>query len=280
MNQVPRASRVWAPSQYLRFGSERLRPGLDLLAQARATLSSSPSSQIADLGCGPGNLTPFINESFPNAHLIQCIDTSPQMLEKARQSDHELGIASNTIQYIQADFETFSPGAESLDLLFSNAALHWVSFDVHTRLLPRFMTFLKPGGVLAFQIPDTRAQPSHLLMIEAAHALGLQDRIKSTRWVTCEKDPHEYYRLLSPLASSVNLWHSNYTFAMEGENPVADFTASTGLGPYVDALGGVESEDGKRYIAKYRELIAKAYPKEVDGKTLFSFNRFFAVVQK
>ncbi|KAJ3378121.1 hypothetical protein HDU80_002988 [Chytriomyces hyalinus] len=117
-------------------------------------------------------------------------------------------------------------------------------------------------------------------MIEAAHELGLQDRIKSTRWVTCEKDPQEYYRLLSPLASSVNMWHSNYTFVMEGENPVADFTASTALGPYVDAIGGLESEDGKRYVAKYRELIAKAYPKQADGKTLFRLNRFFAVVKK
>ncbi|KAI8828874.1 putative trans-aconitate 2-methyltransferase, partial [Chytriomyces cf. hyalinus JEL632] len=243
-------------------------------------LSSSPNKQIADLGCGPRNLTPFIHESFPDPYSIQWIDTSLQMLEKARGSDHEFGIASNATQYIQADFETFSPGVESLDLLFSNATLHWVSFDVHTRLLPRLMSFLKPGGVLAFQIPDTRAQPSHLLMIEAAHALGLQDRIKSTRWVACEKDPHEYYRLLSPLASCVNLWHSTYTFAMEGENPVADFTASTGLGPYVDALGGLESEDGKRYVAKYRELIAKVYPKDADGKKLFRLNRFFVVAQK
>ncbi|KAI8614310.1 putative trans-aconitate 2-methyltransferase [Chytriomyces sp. MP71] len=281
MAATARASRVWTPAHYLRFGSERLRPAVDMLTQARHSLAQrgpqESDMKIADLGCGTGNISEFLMDAFPDAR-IECVDSSPEMLATARQSHQEQGIGKDNITYTQADFETFT--ASSLDLIFSNSALHWVSFDVHQRLLPRYMSFLKPGGVLAFQIPDTRSQPSHLLMAEAARQLGFQDRIASTRWVTCERDPEDYFKVLSPLCASINMWHTNFTHILEGENPVADFTASTGLGPYVDALGGKESEDGKAFVVKYRELIASAYPKQEGGKTLFHFNRFFVVAEK
>ena len=44
---------MWDAGQYLRFGGERARPFFDLLAQVGA---ASPQ-YVADLGCGPGNLT-------------------------------------------------------------------------------------------------------------------------------------------------------------------------------------------------------------------------------
>ncbi len=44
---------MWDAGQYLRFGGERARPFFDLVAQVGAT---SPR-YVADLGCGPGNLT-------------------------------------------------------------------------------------------------------------------------------------------------------------------------------------------------------------------------------
>ncbi|KAI9338158.1 S-adenosyl-L-methionine-dependent methyltransferase [Obelidium mucronatum] len=284
-----RSSRLWVPSQYLRFGGERLRPALDLLMQARISLQQSQRQvdRILDLGCGTGNITPFLREAWPNA-AIDCVDSSPEMLNKAKAShDEQLQNGpSMNITYHQADFESFqlNQGEEKVDLIYSNAALHWVSFDVHQTLIPRLMkTCLSPGGVLAFQIPDTRAQNSHLLMKEAAKELGLADCISKTRcWVTCEKDPQDYYNLLqsTECVSKINMWHSKYAMLLEGENPVADFTASTGLGPYVDAVGGKDSVDGKAFIAKYRELISKAYPKTSDGKTVFEFNRFFVVATK
>ena len=44
---------MWDAGQYLRFGGERARPFFDLIAR-----SARPSpGYVADLGCGPGNLT-------------------------------------------------------------------------------------------------------------------------------------------------------------------------------------------------------------------------------
>lgn len=53
----------------------------------------------------------------------------------------------------QATIEDFE-SKEQADVIFSNAALHWV--PDHRRILPRVLEQLKPGGVFAMQIPDTR----------------------------------------------------------------------------------------------------------------------------
>ena len=55
--------------------------------------------------------------------------------------------------WAQAGIEEFE-SKEPADVIFSNAALHWV--PNHRSLLPQLMKQLKPGGVFAMQIPDTR----------------------------------------------------------------------------------------------------------------------------
>ena len=69
----------WDPSQYLKFGNERLRPALDLLA--RVPLDSP--QQVVDLGCGAGNVTQFISQRWPRAQ-VAGVDNSGEMLAKAR----------------------------------------------------------------------------------------------------------------------------------------------------------------------------------------------------
>ena len=44
---------MWDPAQYLRFASERSRPFFELLARVGA----EAPKRVADLGCGPGELT-------------------------------------------------------------------------------------------------------------------------------------------------------------------------------------------------------------------------------
>ena len=43
----------WNPAQYLRYGNERLRPALDLMARIHI---DSPNT-VFDLGCGTGTIT-------------------------------------------------------------------------------------------------------------------------------------------------------------------------------------------------------------------------------
>ena len=268
---VSRAARSWNPQRYTRFEFQRLRPALDLLGQVEHV---NPQ-RIVDVGCGTGNLTPFLRKRWPAAHIL-CVDSSAEMLDKARTSHEELGIQEN-VDYSQSDFETLGSAEETFDIIVSNAALHWVSFRVHCEILPKYMLLLNPDGVLAFQMPDSREQSSHQHMVRAMKEVGLGHHLENIRWVTTEADPHQYYNLLVNKCADLNMWTTTYTHIMEGRNPVADFTESTALGPYLEPLTPAEAET---FIRRYRYLIKESYWKQKNGKTLFSMKRFFVVAKK
>src|SRR5260370_2893197 len=71
---------MWDAALYLRFGGERARPFFDLLARVGAELPG----YVADMGCGPGNLTALLAQRWPSATVCG-VDRSPQMIEAARQ---------------------------------------------------------------------------------------------------------------------------------------------------------------------------------------------------
>ncbi len=69
---------MWDAGQYLRYGGERSRPFFDLIAQVGAT---NPE-YVADLGCGPGNLTAALARRWPDAAVVG-VDNSPEMIAAA-----------------------------------------------------------------------------------------------------------------------------------------------------------------------------------------------------
>ena len=70
----------WNPTQYLRFGNERLRPAIELIDRINI---ESPKT-IYDLGCGTGSITAILKEKWPRA-TVAGVDASPNMLEQASQ---------------------------------------------------------------------------------------------------------------------------------------------------------------------------------------------------
>ena len=103
----------WDPTQYLAFGNERLQPALDLLSRIPLNTLSS----VVDLGCGAGNVTRALKTRWPDAE-ISGVDGSNEMLKRARTEDPE-------ITWVEADMNDWKPDG-SLDLIYSNAALHWL----------------------------------------------------------------------------------------------------------------------------------------------------------
>src|SRR5271169_6872588 len=103
----------WSARQYLKFEDERTRPPRDLLAQ----VPLQRPRQAVDLGCGPGNSTELLVERYPQSEVIG-LDSSPDMLRKARERLPQC-------KFIEADIAAWTPDPGT-DLLFANAALHWV----------------------------------------------------------------------------------------------------------------------------------------------------------
>ena len=123
----------WSLTQYLHFGSQRLRPAIDLL---RGIPADKPQV-VYDLGCGLGSATVHLKARWPNAKVVG-IDGLPDMLERAQQEHSE-------IKWQAADLTTWIP-IKTPDVLYSNAALHWL--DNHASLFPRLINMLPQGCLL------------------------------------------------------------------------------------------------------------------------------------
>jgi trans-aconitate 2-methyltransferase len=139
---------LWNPAQYDKFKREREQPFADLMTMARP----APEMRIVDLGCGTGALTRQLHERL-RARETRGIDRSGRMLADARASVLPPGLAFEV-----GDIDAFAADRE-YDLIFSNAALHWV--EDHEALIPRLGAALKPGGQLLFQVPAMHDDVSH-----------------------------------------------------------------------------------------------------------------------
>lgn len=257
-------SNTWNPDVYLRYEAYRARPALDLLAQ----IPLDVDGPIVDLGCGPGNVTKALKKQWPDRDVMG-VDLSPDMLAKARDK-----YGDTDIHWQQGDIATWQADAPHA-LVFSNAALHWVTD--HATVVPRLTEMIVPGGWLAFQIPVTE---------QSAYQVCIRATVTSERWadqladVWMYKDPmgpDAFYDLLAPSCDHVDIWVTDYHHVLEGENPVFDWIIGTGLTPYLSVLN---EADQAAFIADYSERVAAAYPKQADGKTLFLMKRIFVLAQK
>lgn len=253
---------AWDPQQYLKFGDQRLRPAQDLLAR----VGLDAPRRVVDLGCGTGAVTALLRARWPEARVVG-VDSSQAMLERARA-------ARADIEWQLADLAAWTP-AEPVDLLFSNAALHWL--DDHAALFPRLLSYLRPGGVLAVQMPAQHDAPSHQIGYALAESARWRERLRGLVRRRPILETHEYYALLRPRVTALDLWFTEYVQALTGDNPVAEFTKGSFVGAWLAALS---AEEARAFEAEYRRQIAATYPAGEDGVTLFPFRRFFLVARR
>ena len=252
---------AWDPEQYLRWSDHRVRPAVDLIQR----VPLAQPAHIVDLGCGTGNVTALLRRAWPAAR-VTGVDGSAAMLERARTSDAG-------VDWQQAEIAGWTP-ARPVDLLFANAALHWL--DDHAGLFPRLLSFVAPGGVLAVQMPRNFAEPSHTSISDLAGEGRWRERLAPLIRPEPCKAPAYYFDVLAPHAKSLDIWETVYQQALTGDNPVADFVKGSWLKPFLDAL-----DPGERaaFEAAYRDRVARAYPRRADGTTLFPFRRLFIVAR-
>ncbi len=250
---------AWDPAQYLKFADQRLRPAIDLLNR----IDAAEPGEICDLGAGAGNVTRLLKARWPNAR-VTGVDASREMLAKAAATAPE-------IAWQRADLAAWRP-ERLADLIYSNAALHWLGD--HEWLFPALVSALAPGGVLAVQMPRNFSAPSHTSIAEAARSGPWKAKLEPLLRAIPVAEPAFYYGVLSPLVADLDIWETEYLQVLEGEHPVKEWTKGTWLKPLLDALEGPERSG---FEAAYAELVARAYPRRADGRTLLPFRRLFIV---
>ena len=256
---------MWDAGQYLRFGGERARPFFDLVAQIGAT----DPAYVADLGCGPGNLTAALAQRWPDAAVVG-VDNSPEMIAAARATEAE---AAPNLSFALGDVWDWQPERQ-LDVLVCNAVLQWV--PGHDQLLLRWADLLAPDGWLAFQLPGNFDQPSHAIVKELAMSPSWRALVGDAQLNRQAGDPADYVSLLARPGFVVDAWETSYLHILHGENPVLEWTKGTTLRPVLTAL---DEEQADVFVREYGERLAQAYHQQSFG-TLFPFRRVFTVVHR
>ena len=243
--EVPFPGDVWNPDLYARFAAERAQPFRDLLGLVRPR----PGMRVVDLGCGTGELTAEAHRALGARETIG-LDSSPAMLERARR--HEGG----GLSFLQGDLGAFA--GEGLDLVLSNAALHWV--PDHRALLGRLTRALGADGQLAVQVPANHDHPSHRIAAEIARqapfaaALGGHTRGKPVL------EPEEYASVLFRLGyRQQHVRLQVYGHPLASREEVVHWVSGTLLTDYQKRL---TAEQWGRFLAAYRERLLGALPDE------------------
>lgn len=257
----------WDPDRYLAYADERGRPFVELLARVTA----EDPERVVDLGCGPGNLTALLKQRWPHAEVLG-VDSSAEMVERARRDVDGVRFEVGDVR----DWAGLDTPTEGVDVLISNATLQWV--PGHLDLLPGLLAKVRPGGVLAFQVPGNFDQPSHTIRAElaaqepyAAHTARVA--------VPSAHDAATYLRALATLGCEVDAWETTYLHVLDSSadpDPVFTWISGTGARPTLQAL-----PDDLRpgFEAELKRRLREAYPDEGRGVVL-PFRRVFVVARK
>jgi trans-aconitate 2-methyltransferase len=255
----------WDPEQYLRYAGERERPFWELIARVQG----DPPARIVDLGCGPGNATAALLGRWPQARILG-IDSSAAMIEQAVALAQPPALA-----FELQDVREWDASAGSVDLIISNATLHWV--PGHLELLGRWMAALTPQGTLAFQVPRNFDQPSHELLVEIAGSPWWSARLAGVRETLELPSAGEYNERLAELGAGVDMWETVYHQVLSGPDPVLEWVRGTALRPHLTAL---DESEAAAFTDTYAAALREAYPALASGQTLFAFRRLFVVARK
>lgn len=253
----------WNPQHYMQFKKDRLRPAIELLA--RVDLENP--NFVVDLGCGPGTSTKILGERYPDAKIVG-VDNSASMLEKAQ--DYYSGA-----RYVCRDVWQWKPESP-VDLIYSNAAFHWL--PDHEKLLSKLAKTLKPGGVLAFQMPDNLDEFSHL---------AIADLVEMDRWKgalaganqdrSALANANQYYDWMIGDFDHIDIWRTCYAHIMPSHEHIVAWMKGAALTPYLDLLS---VPDQQELLADYLKKVSNVYPLQADGSVIFHFPRLFVVARK
>jgi trans-aconitate 2-methyltransferase len=235
---------AWNPDVYNKFKQERFGPFYDLLHLVKI----KPALNVIDLGCGTGELTRKLADALPGSTVLG-IDSSQEMLNDA------VAFQNAQVSFKKRTIEEQLESGEKYDLIFSNAALQWVSN--HETLYPKIIAAIKPGGQLVIQIPSNHSNFTQTSLIEIASAPPFVTVLNGFTRISPVMDIEEYGKLLFQHGSTeITVYQKIYPHVLKDADAVFDWVSGTVMIPYAERM----PEDIKqRFITTYKERLRNEF---------------------
>jgi trans-aconitate 2-methyltransferase len=232
-----------------------------------ARVGLAAPANVVDLGCGAGNVTRILAERWPVAR-ITGLDNSDAMLARARSA------ASGNIAWQSADLAAWAADAPpaSVDLVYSNAALHWL--DDHATLFPRLLGIVARGGspCRCRRISRTVARRVACRGGQPAGARNWERCCGQSQWrppPCISKWPRR-----TPTRRMDDRIPARASTRQDGDHPIIGWMKGSALTPYLAVLDAAAQRE---FVRDCAERVAAAYPPRTDGRVLYSFRRVFIV---
>ena len=207
-----RATEDWSAKQYLKFEDERTRPPRDLLAQVpldsqargRSRLRTGQLDGIADRAVSPRTgdrgrfLAGYVAAGARAAAALYI--RRGRSFNLAAGAGHRSPVWQCRVPLGAGPSQGAGAAAASL-----------------------------PGGVLAVQMPDNTNEPALMLMEKVAAAGPWSTAIAQANAARNDLPrPEDYYDLLRPLCSRIDIWHTHYNHIIESHAGVVEWFKGRG----------------------------------------------------
>jgi len=111
---------------------------------------ASPEKDVADFGCGPGKMLPYLSEKF---RTVYGYDFSDKLLESARKFCADL----KNVHILQADLSHPVDHLPLVDVIVSLNAVLMPDPELRINFLRGMASRLKPGGHLILNVPSVES---------------------------------------------------------------------------------------------------------------------------
>ena len=133
-----------------------------------------------DFGCGVGRLTQALSKHFEEVHGV---DIAPSMIELAGQLAGDDGKRHYHLNQ-KKDLLLFTD--DFFDFIYSRLVLQHMSPALSKNYISEFIRIVKPGGLIAFQLPDQLGGTGPVLA-------DIEEYLKPSAWFVAEIEPEDQF---------------------------------------------------------------------------------------
>ncbi|MTV48527.1 methyltransferase domain-containing protein [Heliobacillus mobilis] len=223
---------------------------------------------ILDLGCGDGVLTKELADRTPKGTVLG-IDASVGMINAARELEQR-NVSFQRMDINEIRFEN------QFDLIFSNAALHWVKD--HDNLLQRTYQALKPQGTLRFNFAgDGNCSNFFSVIKQIMTESSYREFFDDFEWPWYMPKVDDYRELVERSNfRDVLVWEENSDRYFKNKDEMIRWIEQPSVVPFLKYL----PEDGKRGFVD--EVIKRMIERteQPDGTCFETFRRINVLARK